>query len=86
MPKKFHHILKVYHKSISENKSIEIGLYRNSNLIGLSLGITTQKNQKNQKNHLEISFSITLFTLNFTFDFYDDRYFDNFDNFDNFIN
>lgn len=56
--------------SVTENKSIEIGLYRNSCIIEFSFTIRGLK-----QDHAGLGFDIGLFGYNFDFSFYDNRHY-----------
>lgn len=56
---------------VSENKSIEIGIYRNTNIIEGSFDITSLK-----QDHAGFSFDFGMFSWNFDFHFYDKRHYD----------
>jgi len=56
---------------VTKNKSFEIGIYRNSSIIGGSFGIDSFK-----QDHAGFSFDIELLGWNLDFMFYDNRHYD----------
>ena len=57
--------------TVTENKTIEVALYRNTCLFEFSFGITSFK-----QDHAGFNFDIGLFGYNFEFIFYDNRHYD----------
>lgn len=55
----------------SQNKTIEVGVYRNNAIIGCSFGITGFK-----QDHAGFSFDIDLLGYNLDFTFYDNRHYE----------
>lgn len=57
--------------SISKNKTVEIGIYKNNCIFEFSFGVTGIK-----QNHAGFNFDIGLFGYNLDFIFYDNRHYD----------
>ncbi len=57
--------------SVSRNKTIEVGLYKTSGIIGANLGVTNFKT-----DHAGFNFDIELLGIKFDFIFYDNRHAD----------
>lgn len=54
---------------VTENKSIDMGLYKNNSILGFSFNITGLK-----QDHKGFSFDVELLGYSFDFNFYDNRH------------
>ena len=63
-------LLKEWIITVSKNKTVEIGVYRNNSIIGASFSITGFK-----QDHSGFSFDIELFGCHLDFVFYDNRHY-----------
>ncbi len=65
-----HEILRDYVFSITKNKTIELGFYKNNSIIGASFGITGY-----MRDHRGFHFDIELLGYQLDFIFYDNRHY-----------
>jgi len=66
-----HEIVKTWVIPVSENKTVEVGYYRNNSIIGGSFGITGFK-----RDHSGFHFDFELFGYQLDFIFYDNRHYE----------